>query len=62
MNLKKLTITEARKALDAKEFSALELTDAYLKNIAAKDGDIHAYLEVWEKEAREEAKKELAIL
>ena len=47
MNLKKLTITEARKALDAKEFSALELTDAYLKNIAAKDGDIHAYLEVW---------------
>ena len=57
MNLKKLTITEARKALDAKEFSALELTDAYLKNIAAKDGDIHAYLEVWEKEARQEAKR-----
>ncbi|RJQ35811.1 Asp-tRNA(Asn)/Glu-tRNA(Gln) amidotransferase subunit GatA [Candidatus Parcubacteria bacterium] len=57
MNLTKLTITEARRALDAKEYSAVELTDTYLKNIAARDGEIHAYLEVWEKEAREEAKK-----
>src|SRR5438874_1345005 len=57
MDLSKLTIADARRALDAKEYSALELTDAYLKNIAARDGEIHAYLEVWEKSAREEAKR-----
>ncbi len=57
MNLTAMTITEARRALDAKEFSALELTEAYLKNIAARDGEIHAYLEVWEASAREEAKR-----
>lgn len=57
MDLSKLTIADARKALDAKEYSALELTNAYLENIAQKDGDIHAYLEVWEKEAREEASR-----
>lgn len=55
MDLSKLTIASARKSLDAKEFSARELADAYLKEIDAKDGDIHAYLEVWEKSAREEA-------
>ena len=56
MDLETLTIALARRALDAKEYSALELTNAYLDAIAKKDGDIHAYLEVWEKEAREEAK------
>ena len=56
MDLSTLTITAARKALDAKEYSALELTDAYLEQIAKKDKEIHAYLEVWEKSAREEAK------
>src|SRR3989344_4696372 len=34
MDLSKLTISEARRALDAKEYSALELTDAYLKAIS----------------------------
>ncbi|MDO8522379.1 MAG: Asp-tRNA(Asn)/Glu-tRNA(Gln) amidotransferase subunit GatA [bacterium] len=57
MDLKSLTIKEARKSLDAKEYSALELTDAYLKAIHERDGEIHAYLEVWEKTAREEAKE-----
>lgn len=56
MDLSKLTIAEARKALDAKEYSALELTNAYLDAIGKKDADIHAYLEVWENEARAEAK------
>ena len=55
MDLGKLTIAKARKALDAKEFSARELCDAYLESIRQKDGDLHAYLEVWEKEARAEA-------
>src|SRR3989344_3876569 len=56
MNLATLTITEARKALDAREYSALELTEAYLDAIAKKDTEIHAYLEVWADSAREEAK------
>jgi aspartyl-tRNA(Asn)/glutamyl-tRNA(Gln) amidotransferase subunit A len=56
MNLEKLTIAEARRALDAREYSALELADAYLENIAKRDPDIHAYLEVWADSAREEAK------
>lgn len=57
MNLATLTIKEARRALDAKEYSALELADAYLKAIRERDPEIHAYLEVWEKTAREEARK-----
>lgn len=57
MNLSNLTIAKARKALDAKEYSALDLTNAYLENIAKLDGEIHAYLEVWADSAREEAKK-----
>ena len=40
MDLSKLTIASARKALDAKEFSSRELTDAYLSEIAKKDKDI----------------------
>src|SRR3989344_6475225 len=56
MDISKLTIKEARRALDAKEYSALELTNAYLDAIREKDGEIHAYLEVWEKDARVEAK------
>lgn len=56
MDLSKLTISSARKALDAKEFTALELTDAYLAEIEKRDPEIHAYLEVWKDSAREEAK------
>ena len=57
MDLSTLTIAQARKDLDAKKYSALELTNAYLENIKAKDAEIHAYLEVWEDSAREEARK-----
>ena len=57
MDLATLTIAEARRALDAKEYSALELTESYLKAIAEKDADIHAYLEVWTESARLEAKR-----
>ena len=55
MDITKLTVASARKALDAKEFSAKELTDEYLKQIRAKDKEIHAFLEVWEQSATEEA-------
>src|SRR3989338_7739429 len=62
MNLETLTIAEARRALDAKEYSALQLTNAYLDAIAKKDGEIHAYLEVWADSAREEAKAADAVI
>ena len=57
MDLATLTIAEARRALDAKEYSAVELTESYLKAITEKDADIHAYLEVWTESARLEAKR-----
>lgn len=57
MDLSTLTVAEARRALDAKEYSALELTNAYLAAIAEKDADIHAFLEVWADSARDEARR-----
>ncbi|QQR82862.1 Asp-tRNA(Asn)/Glu-tRNA(Gln) amidotransferase subunit GatA [Candidatus Campbellbacteria bacterium] len=42
-----LSIADARKKLDAKEFTAVELLDACLENIKTKDGEIHALLEVF---------------
>lgn len=62
MDLSKLTIAEARRALDAKEYSAVELTEVYLKNITARDKEIHAYLEVWADSARDEAKAADAMI
>ena len=62
MDLSTLTVAQARKDLDAKKYSALDLTNAYLENIAQKDGEIHAYLEVWADSAREEAKKADAMI
>ncbi|HUO56280.1 MAG TPA: Asp-tRNA(Asn)/Glu-tRNA(Gln) amidotransferase subunit GatA, partial [Candidatus Paceibacterota bacterium] len=57
MDPSNLTIAEARAALDAKEYSARELTDAYLSMIEKNDPSIHAYLEVWADSAREEARQ-----
>ena len=62
MDISMFSIEEARKALDAKEYSALELTNAYLEKIAARDGEIHAYLEVWADSARAEAKAADAMI
>ncbi len=56
MDLSTLTIAQARKDLDAKKYSALELSQAYLDAIAKKDQGIHAYLEVWADSAQKEAK------
>src|SRR3989344_119239 len=46
MDIKNFTIKKIQDGLRAKEFSAKELTQSYLKTIAEKDGDIHAYLNV----------------
>ncbi|MBI3632682.1 MAG: Asp-tRNA(Asn)/Glu-tRNA(Gln) amidotransferase subunit GatA, partial [Candidatus Vogelbacteria bacterium] len=47
-DLKNLTIKDARRLLDSKQISALQLTEYYLQNIAASNKNINAYLEVFE--------------
>ena len=41
IDLNTLTITEARKKLDAKEFSAVDLASAYLSEIEKKNGELN---------------------
>src|SRR5699024_9773399 len=41
-----LTVADARAALDNKEISSVELTQAYLNRIDAVEGAIHAYLHI----------------
>lgn len=55
-DLTKLTIKDARALLEKKEVSAVELTDAHIKQCKEKNPDIHAYLELFE-EAKEQAKQ-----
>jgi aspartyl-tRNA(Asn)/glutamyl-tRNA(Gln) amidotransferase subunit A len=62
MDLSTLTVVSARRSLDAKEYTALQLTEAYLKAIEEKDKDINAYLEVWASSARAEAAEADAMI
>ncbi len=48
IDLKNLTIAKARTSLDAKEFSAVDLASAYLAEIKKKNGELNAYLEVFD--------------
>lgn len=48
IDTKTLTIKEAREKLKAGEFTARELTEACLDVIKEKDGELHAFLEVFE--------------
>lgn len=48
MDLTKLTIKEAHEKLIAKEITAVDLANAYLKNIEEKNGDINAYITVFD--------------
>jgi aspartyl-tRNA(Asn)/glutamyl-tRNA(Gln) amidotransferase subunit A len=54
-DLTKYTIKEARKKLDAKAFSSVELTEAYIERCALLNPDINAYLEMFD-DAKEQAK------
>ncbi len=47
-DISKLTIASARKHLDAGDFSAVDLAQASLDVIKEKDGEIHAFLEVFD--------------
>ncbi len=62
MDLHTLTIPQLQKGLRDKGFKAVEVTDAYLKNIEVRDGEIGAYLHVDRENAVVEAEKiDLAI-
>jgi len=54
--LTKFTIAEIRAKLAAKEFTALELTEAYLSAIETANGRLNAYITVTADKAREMAK------
>ncbi|MEM8744297.1 MAG: Asp-tRNA(Asn)/Glu-tRNA(Gln) amidotransferase subunit GatA [Pseudomonadota bacterium] len=55
-DLTKLTIAEAREGLKNKDYSSLELTDAFLSNIEAANAQLNAYVAVTPDKAREMAK------
>jgi len=56
INLKELTIKNARLALDAKEFSAVDLAGVYLDEIKKKNKELNVYLEVFD-DVLDQAKK-----
>ena len=57
MDLKTLTIKEARQLLLGREISSKELTAAQLGRIRERNPEIHAFLDVYEDEALESAKR-----
>lgn len=56
INLKELTIASAHAHMMRGDFSAVELAEAYLKNIEAKNKELNAYLEVFD-DVREQAQE-----
>jgi len=44
LDIKGLTINAARRLLDEKEVSALELTQAYLDRIVSVEEDVHSFV------------------
>ena len=52
MSLHELTLTELSAGLAAKRFSSREIVDALLARIAKADSKLHAFTEVYAKEAR----------
>ncbi|MFC1687774.1 Asp-tRNA(Asn)/Glu-tRNA(Gln) amidotransferase subunit GatA [Patescibacteria group bacterium] len=57
MNLNTLTISDIQKGLSSKEFSALELTKAYLAHMSTTDSKVKAFITVMEKEAKTQAEE-----
>ncbi len=55
MNLRNLTITEAKEGLKNKQFSAVELTQAALDQIKLQDNNLNAFITVTENEALDAA-------
>ena len=57
MTLNHLTIQEAAEGLRKKEFSSKELVQSCLDEIQNRDSELHAYLEVYSKDALETAER-----
>ena len=57
MSLLQQTIESTSASFERGDFSSVELTDAYLKQIRGLNGPLNAYLTVFEEEAREAAKR-----
>lgn len=57
MGLNKLTIKSASESLRKGDFSSVELTQAVLENVKKIDGEIGAYLSVFENQAIKQAKE-----
>ncbi len=55
-DLTKLTIAEAREGLKNKDYTSLELTDAFIKNIEVANEKLNAYITVTTDKARDMAK------
>src|SRR3989338_4629571 len=55
MDTQSLTITSLTQALLSKKVSSVELTRSFLQEIKAQDKDIHAFLEVTEAQALQQA-------
>ena len=51
-----LPVHQLSQQLQSRQLSPVELTEAYLARIAAQDGKLHAYVEVYAEEARSAAK------
>lgn len=62
MKLCEYTIKQAAEGLRKKEFSSLDLTESCLKAIEERDQKIHAFLDVFEEDARERAKAADGVL
>lgn len=56
-DLTKLSIADARKGLTSKEFSASELTDAYLSAISDGNETLNAYIKITDDQAKQMAAK-----
>src|SRR5882724_6753101 len=52
MKLHDLTLTELAAGLSAKKFSSREIVDVLLARVAKADGKLHAFTEVYAKEAK----------
>ncbi len=61
MNLKNLTIKDAREALKKGDFTSVDLTEACLEEIKSRDQEIHSFLEVFDDaiDAAKEADKKI---
>lgn len=55
MNIKNLSLTDAKKGLASKDFSAVELTQAYLDRIEQKETDINAFVTITKEQALKDA-------